>query len=107
MSSIVAFTLSLLRERHSLDKGFLLWSGDSGCYSSIYIKDLPATLDGTGTFVCFKGVSKNAISAPKLDDFLFQLFRVRLAWQIIGLYHSDILEPYHNHKASNHPISPV
>ena len=54
-----------------------------------------------------EGVPNSAISAPKLADFLFHLFRVGLAWIMIGIYHSDILgisEPHHLHKASNHPV---
>ena len=49
----------------------------------------------------------NAISAPKVANFLVHLFQVGLAWSTIGIYHSAIstfLEPHHLHKASNHPV---
>ena len=56
-----------------------------------------------------QGVPKNAVSAPKLANFLLHLFEVGLAWHTIGVYHSAIstfLEPHHLHKASNcHVIS--
>ena len=51
-----------------------------------------------------KVYQNNAIYAPKLADVLFHLFRVGLAWHIIGIYHSAIsafLEPHHLHKASS------
>ena len=54
-----------------------------------------------------QGVPNNAISAPKLANVLVHLFQVGLAWCTIGIYHSAIsafLEPYHLHKASNHPV---
>ena len=50
------------------------------------------------------GLPNNAISAPGV---LVQLFRVGLAWCMIGIYHSAIstfLEPNHFHKTSNHPV---
>ena len=49
----------------------------------------------------------NAISAPKLANFLLHLFQVGLAWHTVGIYCSVIstfLEPHHLHKASNHPV---
>ena len=52
-------------------------------------------------------VPNNAISAPKLADFLLHLFRIELAWHTTGYSCSAILafwEPKHLHKASNHPI---
>ena len=57
-----------------------------------------------------EGVPNNAISVPKLADFLINLFWVGLAWHTIGIYHSAIsafLEPHHLHKASNSVISKV
>ena len=54
-----------------------------------------------------KGIPNNAISAPKLVYFPVHLFRVVLAWHMIGSHCSDIsafLEPHHLHKASNHPV---
>ena len=53
-----------------------------------------------------QGEPNNAISAPKLANFLVHLFQVGLAWHTIGIYHSAIstfLESHHLHKASNHP----
>ena len=53
------------------------------------------------------GLPNNAISAPKLANFLLHLFQVGLAWCTIGIYHSAIsafLEPHQIHKASNHPV---
>ena len=49
----------------------------------------------------------NALSAPKLANFLLHFFQVGLAWHTIGIYHSAIstfLEPHCIHKASNHPV---
>ena len=54
-----------------------------------------------------QGVPHNAISAPKLANFLVHLFQVGLAWHTIGIYHSAIsafLDPHHLHKTSNHPV---
>ena len=52
-------------------------------------------------------LSNNAISAPKLANFLLHLFQVGLAWHTIGIYCSVIsafLKPHQIHKASNHPV---
>ena len=49
----------------------------------------------------------NAISAPKLANFLLPLIQVGLAWHTIGVYNSPIsafLEPHRISKASNHPV---
>ena len=54
-----------------------------------------------------QGLPNNAISAPKLANFLLHMFQVALAWHTIGIYCSDIsalLEPHHIHKASHHPV---
>ena len=54
-----------------------------------------------------QGLLNNAISAPKLVNFLLHLFLVGLAWHTIGIYCSAIsafLEPHCIHKASNHPV---
>ena len=54
-----------------------------------------------------QGLPNNAISVPKLTNFLLHLFQVGLAWHTIGIYHSaisDFLEPHWLHKASNHPV---
>ena len=54
----------------------------------------------------WQGLPINAISAPKLANFLLHLFQVSLAWHTIGIYHSAIstfLEPHWLHKASTHP----
>ena len=54
-----------------------------------------------------QGLPHNAISAPKLANFLLHLFQVGLAWHTIGIYCSAIsafLEPHDIHKASNHPV---
>ena len=64
-------------------------------------------LEEMGRLVCLTGVPINAISAPKLANFLVYLFQVVLAWCTIGTYHSGIsafLEPHHLHKASNYPV---
>ena len=75
--------------------------------SSIYIKGLPTVLGGKGRLVCLTGCTKNAISVPKLANFLVHLFQVGLAWHTIVICHSAIstfLEPHCLHKASNHPV---
>ena len=54
-----------------------------------------------------QGLPNNAISAPKLANFLLHLFQVGLAWHTIGIYHSALsafLEPHQLHKASNHLV---
>ena len=54
-----------------------------------------------------QGLPNNALSAPKLANFLLHLFQVGLAWHAIGIYRSAIsafLEPHCIHKASNHPV---
>ena len=54
-----------------------------------------------------QGLPNNAISAPKLANFLLHLFQVGLDWHTIGIYLSPIsafLEPHCIHKASNHPV---
>ena len=54
-----------------------------------------------------QGVPNNAISAPKLANFLVHLFQLGLAWCTIGIYCSAIsvfLEPHLLHRASNHPV---
>ena len=51
-----------------------------------------------------QGLPNNAISAPKLANFLLHLFQVGLAWHTIGIYHlaiSAFLEPHRIHKASS------
>ena len=59
-----------------------------------------------GQLECLTGFT-NAISVPKLANFLLHLFQVGLTWCTIGIYHSAIsafLEPHWIHKASNHPV---
>ena len=54
-----------------------------------------------------QSLPNDAISAPKLANFLLHLFQVGLAWHTIGIYHSAIsafLETHCIHKASNHPV---
>ena len=54
-----------------------------------------------------QGLPNNAISAPKLANFLLHLFQVGLAWHTIGIYRSAIsafVEPHCIHKASIHPV---
>ena len=53
-----------------------------------------------------QGSSNNAISAPKLANFLLHLFQVGLDWHTIGIYCfaiSAFLERHWLYKASNHP----
>ena len=79
-------------------------SGSGRGNSNVYIKGLPAVLDGVGWVVC---LTNNALSAPKLANFLLHLFQVGLAWHTIGIYHSALsafLEPHCILKASNHPV---
>ena len=54
-----------------------------------------------------QGLPNNAISAPKLANFLLFLFQAGLVCHTIGIYFSAIsafLEPHWIHKASNHPV---
>ena len=69
---------------------FLSLSGSGGGNSNVYIKGLPAVLEGVGQVVCSTGFAKNVLSAPKLANFLLHLFQVGLAWCTIGIYHSTI-----------------
>ena len=60
----------------------------------------------TGQYA-WEGVQYNATSAPKLANFLVNLFRVWLAWCTVGIYYSPILaflETHYHHKPSNDPI---
>ena len=60
---------------------FLSLSGSGGGNSNIYIKGLPAVLEGVGQLgVAHKGLPNNALSAPKLANFLLHLFQVGLGW---------------------------
>ena len=82
-------------------------SGSGWDSLSIYVKGLPAVLEGMGRLVCLRGCTKNAISAPKLADVFGYLYRIGLAWCTIGIYHSAIsafLEPHHLHKALHQPV---
>ena len=59
------------------------------------------------SWCALQGLPSNAISAPKLANFLLHLFQVCLAWHTTGIYHSAIsafLEPHQIHKAWNHPV---
>ena len=54
-----------------------------------------------------EGVTNNAISASKLDNFLVHLFRIAVDWHTIGIYPSAIsafLELQSHHNASNYLI---
>ena len=54
-----------------------------------------------------EGVPKNAMIYLNLRAFLLHLFRFGLAWCTTGIHHlvgSAFVEPYHLHKALNHPI---
>ena len=82
-------------------------SGSGGGNSSIYIKGLPAVLEGMGRLVCSTGCTKQCHLCSYIANFLLHLFQVGLAWHTIGIYHSAIstfLEPHRLHKASNHPV---
>ena len=85
---------------------FLSLSGSEGGILSIYSKSLPALLEGIGRLLCLSGLENNAISAPRLVDFLLHLFRAGLDLDT-SIYHSAIsafLGPHHQYKASNHPV---
>ena len=85
---------------------FLSLSG-SGGNLSVYIKGLPAVLEGMGRLVYLTGCTKQCHLSPKLANFLVHLFQVGLAWYTIGVYcsaFSAFLEPNHLPKASNHPV---
>ena len=86
---------------------FVSLSGSGGGNLNIYIKVYQQCWKEWAGWCARQGLPNNAISAPKLANFLLHLFQVGLAWHTIGIYHSAIsafLEPYHIHKASNHPV---
>ena len=43
-----------------------------------------------GSWCAWQGLPNNAISAPKLANFLLHLFQVGLAWHTTGIYHAVI-----------------
>ena len=69
---------------------FLGLSGSGGSKSNVYIKGLPAVLEGVGQVVCLTGFTKQCPLCPKLANFLLHLFQVGLAWGTIGIYCSAI-----------------
>ena len=78
-----------------------------GGNSSVYTKGLPAMLEGMGRLVCSTDEPNNAISAPKLADFLVHLFWVGVAWHTNDIYHCAISafpEPHNVYKVSHHPV---
>ena len=81
---------------------FLSLPGSGRDNLSIYDKGLPKCWKECTSLCSQEDVPNNAISAPKLADFLFHLFRVGLAWCISGIYLSAFLEPHQLHKALNH-----
>ena len=86
---------------------FLSLSGSGRGNWSIYIKGLPAVLEGMGRLMCSTGCIKQCHLCSKLANFLLHLFQVGLAWHTIGIYCSAIstfLEPHHLHKASTDPV---
>ena len=68
---------------------------------------LPAVLERMDRMVCSRECTKQCHIGPYINCFLVGLSRVGLPWHTVGNYHSAIsafLEPYHHHKASNHPF---
>ena len=83
---------------------FLSLSGSGRGNFSIYIKGLPAVLEGMGRLVCSTGCTKQCHICPKLAHFWY-IFG--LVWHTIGIYCSAIstfLEPLDVHKASSYPV---
>ena len=82
-------------------------SGSGGATLSIYNEGLPAMLEGMGRLVCLRWYTKQSHIFPKLADFLANLFKVGLAWHMIGIYHSAIsafVEPHLLYRTSNHSV---
>ena len=82
---------------------FLNLSGSGRGNLNINVKGIPAVLEEGAGWCVQWGLPNNALSAPKLANFLLHLFQVGLAWHTIGIYCSAIsafLEPYQLHKAS-------
>ena len=102
-------TLWLLSNLCYTDRGSLPWSvrqwqGQLGTSTSRVYQQCRKEWDG---WCAQQGLPNNALSDPKLANFLLHLFKVGPAWHTIGIYHSAIsvfLEPYCIHKASNHPV---
>ena len=118
MDVLVGQTLKGLQYLH-----LTLWQLSNMCYADGFSSSVCQVVVGTTRMStskvyqqCWKewaslgaqqGLSNNAISAPKLANFLLHLFQVGLAWHTIGIYHSAIsafLESHQIHKASNHPV---
>ena len=68
---------------------FLSLSGGDGGKSNVYVKGLPAVLEGMGWLVCSTGLPNNAISAPNYQIFCYICFR--LAWPGIPLVYIILL----------------
>ena len=80
------------------------WWGDL----SIYNEGLSAILERMGRFVCSSGLPNNAMSAPKLANFLVHFSGLAwfvIQWVFIILLFQLFWEAHHHHKASNHHIS--
>ena len=82
-------------------------SGSDGGNSSIYVKCLPAVLEGMGKLVYSRGCAIQCHMCSKLVNFWF--IYLGLAWPgiqlvFIVLLFSALSEPHHLHKAFNHPV---
>ena len=92
-----------------MPSGVLFFSLSGGGWGNlnIYIKGYQQCWKEWAGWCAQQSLPNNAISAPKLANFLLHLFQVGLAWHTIGIYCcviSAFLEPHHIHKASNHPV---
>ena len=86
---------------------FLSLSGSGGATWATMSEVYQQCWKEWASWCAWQDVLNNAISAPKLANFLVHLFQVGLAWNTIGIYCSGIstfLELHHFHKASNNAV---
>ena len=91
-------------DRGSLPWSVRQWQGQLKC---LHQGSTTSAWKEWASWCARQGLPNNALSAPKLANFLLHLFQVGLAWHTIDIYHSAIsafLEPHCIHKASNHPV---
>ena len=86
---------------------FLSLSGSGGGNLSIYIKGLPAVLEGMGRLVCVTGFTNQCHLCPLINKFFVTFVSgwpgLAYNW-CISFWYFCFLEPHCLHKASNHPV---
>ena len=86
---------------------FLGLSGSGGGNSNVYVKGLPAVLEGMGWWVCLTGFTKQCHLCPYTSKFFvtFVSGGTGLAYHwFLSFCYFCFLEPHWIHKVSNHPV---